>query len=191
MYGVRHQYGIRATGTTATIPDNPMARLMYYLKSVDILVDFGIPDDLCDYRNYYNLSFDEENQVLMLATILTPDLFVKKGVMINEPRLCPDANNEFYEISDVQHAIAVTEEFTIAGKQVHTLRIMAFKMAWIENNYINPIKFYLPRIKALANGTADSYRPRAITYNPNTSYDESSVSEAEHSKKHSKCCLLL
>lgn len=191
MYGVRHQYGIRATGTTTTIPDNPMARLMYYLNSVNTLVDFGIPNDLCDYRYYYNLSFDEENQVLMLAGLLSPDLFINKGIMINEPRLCPDANNEFYEISDIQQAIAITEEFTIAGRQVHTLRIMAFKMAWLENNYINPMKSYLPRIRALANGTADSYRPRTITYNSPSSYDDNPTSDDDYSKKHSKCCLLL
>lgn len=171
MIGARQrQIGIKATGTTVSLPNAPMARLMYYLSTVDGLTDFGIPDNLTNYGSYSYLSFDEENQVLTLAALLSPDLFIDKGIMINEPRLCPDANNEFYEISDVRTAVAITQEFAIAGKQVHTLRIMAFKKIWIETNYVNPISNYVKRIQAIANGNVENYRPRPaprqIQYQP-------------------------
>lgn len=192
----RNSIGIKATGTTASIPDHPMARLMYYLRTVNSLTDFNIPYNLRDYSSYRSLSFDEENQVLVLAVLLSPDLFIEKGIMINEPRLCPDSSNEFYEISAMQSAVAITEEFVIGGQKVHTLQIMAFKMSWMQNNYINPINSYSARVRAIANGTVESYRPRAITYyedsdssyKPKYSNDDNPTSETKSS---SKCCLLI
>lgn len=169
MIGVRQrELGIKDIGRSVTVPDHPMAKLMYYLQSVDVLTDFGIPDHITSYNYYYNLSFDEENAVLGLAILLSPDLFVEKGIMINEPRLCFDSLNKFYEISDTRSAIAATQEFIIAGKTVHTLKIMAFEMPWVQNYYIDPIKAYSRRISAIANGTVENLRPRAITYNRET-----------------------
>ncbi|KAK8837357.1 hypothetical protein M9Y10_036790 [Tritrichomonas musculus] len=181
---------IRATGSTANVPNHPMARLMYYLRTVNSLIDFDIPYDLRDYSNYDSLSFDEENQVLMLSTLLSPDLFIEKGIMINEPRLCPNCNNEFYEISAIQSRVAVTQEFVVGGKRVRTLEIMAFKPIWLESNYIAPIKAYMGRIRALANGTVDQYRPVEITYR-NTKNNCSVLNDEDYSKHHSKCCLLI
>lgn len=185
---------IKQTGTKCTVPNSSMARLMYYLRSVDSLTDFGIPSELKNYDNYNRLSFDQENQVIALAFLLSPDLFVEKGIMINEPRLCGDCNNEFYEISDHRTAIAATREFVIAGKTVHTLSIMAFKMDWIRKNFVDPINYYDRRLRAIADGTVERMRPRQITYSPpsnrSTNNYSSYVSSSSYKKKKGKKCLI-
>ncbi|KAK8835751.1 hypothetical protein M9Y10_040570 [Tritrichomonas musculus] len=194
MIGAKQrQLGIKATGTTVSIPNAPMAKLMYYLNTVDSLTDFGIPSHLKDYSSYSNLSFDEENQVLCLAVLLSPDMFTEKGIMINDPRLCPDANNEFYEISDVRTAVAITQEFIIRGKKVHTLKIMAFKTAWIENNYFYPMMSYKNRLEAISEGNVEDLRPRPkqieYRYSPSPSTNQQpssrrSIEEYNDHKKH-------
>ena len=129
--------GIQAKGHKANVPDKPMGKLMYYLNAVNNLIDFKIPYSLQNYEKCHLLSFDEENQVLSLAVLLSPNIFIENGIMINEPRLCQNVSNQFYEISAMHSAIAITEEFVIGGQQVHTLQIMAFKKSWLERNYIN------------------------------------------------------
>lgn len=84
--------------------------------------------------------------------------------MIHEPQLCEPYANQFYEISAMHSAIAITEEFVIGGQHVHTLKIMAFKESWLKYNYIIPIKTYSGRITAIANGTVERLRPRSIVY---------------------------
>lgn len=191
------EIGFRQTVTVCTVPNNNMARLMYYLSSVDSLTDFGIPYELKNYDNYNNLSFDQENQVIALAFLLSPDVFIERGIMINEPRLCGNCNNEFYEISDSRTAVAATREFVIAGKQVRTLKIMAFKMAWIENHFVQPINYYDRRLKAIANGTVERLRPKQITYNRlSTNYNSNYtpprnyVTSSSYKKKKSKKCII-
>lgn len=159
MYSARQrELGIKITGQTAHVPNTPMATLMYYLGCIDSLVDFNIPSKLRDYDNYSQLTYEDENQVLCLAVLLSPDVFIEKSIMINEPRLCGNSQNKFYEITDTQTSVAATREFIIGGKRVRTMKLMAFKKTWIEENYIEPMNSYAKRIKAIAEGKPDKYK---------------------------------
>ena len=192
---------IKKTGTICTIPNDNMAHLMYYLRSIDSLTDFGIPSELKNYDNYYNLSFDQENQVIALAFLLSPDFFIEKGIMINQPNLCFDCGNEFYEIYDSRLSFSATHEFVICGKTVRTLSIMAFKMSWIETHYLEPIKCYEKRLLYMSNGRIDELRPRSTKddqSNDNfsssnysiSSTSNHSVSKSNYPKKKSKKCII-
>lgn len=163
MIGVQNRViGIKETGHTVTVPDSPMACIMYYLSCVNSLIDINIPENLRKYHNYQNLSFDEENRVLSLATLLNPALFIANGIMINDPALCQNKSNKFFSITNSRFAFAFSREFVIANKKLHTLKIMAFKSSWLEKYYINPIKTYSTRISAIANGTVERFRPRRL-----------------------------
>ena len=155
----QHQLSIKETGRSCTVPDHPIAKLMYYLNSVDSLVDFGIPSHLKDYENYGETSFDHENAILCFATLLNPTIFIENNIMIHEPSLCGNSSNKFYEISDTRTTIAATREFVIGGRRVQTLNIMAFEVSWLDNNYIKPMKYYSRRLQAIENGTVDDMRP--------------------------------
>lgn len=157
----QHQLRIKATGRSCTVPDHPIARLMYYLHSVDSLVDFGIPSHLKEYENYGRTTFDQENTILCFAALLNPKIFIENKIMIHEPSLCGNSSNKFFEISDTTTSVAATREFVIGGRRVRTLNIMAFEISWLENNYIKPMKYYSRRLQAIENGTVDEMRPRS------------------------------
>ncbi len=72
----RMQIGIKKTGTTVTIPDNPIARLMYYFNCTCSCTE--IDDDasirrLRNYSNYFSLTNDEEAKLIILCLALSPD----------------------------------------------------------------------------------------------------------------------
>ena len=137
---IRDQTRIRATGTTCRVPDHPVARLMYYLGACESIVSIGIPRAYRDYDNYYDLSARERTEIVQLALLLDPDLFIRNGVMVQNDGLCGDSNNEFYEITNTRLGLAVSRSFVIGGQQVRTLKIMTFKRSWMENNYYGPLR---------------------------------------------------
>lgn len=159
MYARAREIGISEIGETVYVPNNDIAHLMYYLSCVNNLIDFGISNRLTDYANYKNIDFDDENQILKLAIILSPDEFVEKGVMI-PVRYLGDSSNKFFRITDSQYALAATRQFVIGGKNVHTLKVMAFEMNWLEKHYSNPLMHYHKRINAIANGNVEKMNPK-------------------------------
>ena len=138
MIGERTQ--IKSTGTRCEVPDHPVGRLMYYLGACESIVSIGIPREYRDYDNYYRLSTGERKEVVRLAELLDPELFIRHGVMIQHDGLCGDYSNEFYEITNTRLGLAVSRSFVIGGQQVRTLKIMTFKRSWMENNYYGPLR---------------------------------------------------
>lgn len=159
MFVDGHRIGIKDTTVSTTVPNANMARLMYYLNCVNSLVDFGIPQKYRDYQNYSKNTFDDGNSILIYAHLLSPEIFVIKNIMIPVKNL--DKDNKFFEITDSHIAIAAAREFIIGGKKVHTMKIMAFKIEWLERNYSVPMQFFAKRMSAILNGTVESMRPRA------------------------------
>lgn len=128
MIGVKNTIiGIKETGHTVTVPDSPMACIMYYLNCINSLIDLEIPQNLRNYQNYNKISFDEENRILSLANLLNPTLFIMNGIMINNIDLCANKSNKFYDITNSRIVFAFSREFAISNRKVHTLKIMAFK----------------------------------------------------------------
>lgn len=152
------QIQIKRTGFIVEVPDNPWAKLMYYLSCVDNVIDFGIPKQLIDYKNYKDNTFENKNKILLLAEVMFPKFFDEKCVFIQDDSLCLNSSNEFYEISHVKCAVAITENFFIAGKQVRTLKIMSYKNKWATKNYYEPMEYFSKRLSSIHDGTAEKYR---------------------------------
>ncbi len=71
----RDSLEVEVTGTTTTVPNNSLARLMYYLKCVrSCLPSLDIPDRLCNYNNYFYMSNDDSKTVVAYAVLLSPDV---------------------------------------------------------------------------------------------------------------------
>ena len=64
---------VEATGRSTSVPNNNIARLMYYLRSLSSIMDNCVPSNLTDYSNYYSLSSTERLMVIRLAVELSPD----------------------------------------------------------------------------------------------------------------------
>ena len=141
---------IKNTTTPTTIPDTPVAKLMYYLNSVCACVDAD--DDsgihrLRDYKNYLRLSNEEEAKLLTLCLALSPDKLIGTVFFPNED--IDNFSNAFYELSAVSTKLVVAESLLIGGQQRRVHKIMMFKMSWIESYYLNPLRSYQNRRRAI------------------------------------------
>lgn len=100
----RNEVGIKCTGVTVQVPDNNVARLMYYLDCVCTAVECEQSSDIqrfTAYQNWSRLSLDEQKVLLSLCYTFSPDVLEGKAFLHNEA-LCGDSSNEFLEISQVE-----------------------------------------------------------------------------------------
>ena len=89
---------VKDTSQKTTVPNNPYARLMYYINSICSLIPIDKLDEKVsyfrDYKNYNKLSDSEQNAVVQLALLLKPDLLTGK-IIFYAPELCQGYNNRF------------------------------------------------------------------------------------------------
>lgn len=151
IIGERQEVGVRNIGTTATIPANPKAKLMYYLDCVATLIELDNPNlnRLRNFQNYLLLNDAETDALLTLVVLLSPDELIGK---IFFPKEDLPSNNEFYELSAVSHMFAVSDNMVIGGKRTRVAKIMYFKRRWLQNFYITPIMSFQGRLERIARG---------------------------------------
>jgi hypothetical protein len=132
--------GIRETGTTTSVPNNDVARCMYYLKCVCSVIDCDDVNILryTNYQNFWSLSDDEDEIVYKLCLALSPDEFEDK-VFFDSDALCGSSGNNFYEISQVRNRLGVVGSILIAGRTRQVTSIMTYKMSWMRANYLGPM----------------------------------------------------
>ena len=136
----RTEIQVKNTSSAATVPNDPIAKLMYYLNCISTCVEAN--DDstirrLRDYKNYSSLSSEEEAMLLILCLALSPDTLI--GTILFPMEELERFDNEFYEVSAVSTKLVVAESLLIGGQQKRVTKIMMFKKRWLENNYINPL----------------------------------------------------
>ena len=142
---------IKPIGKTITIPDNDVARLMYYLSCVDVVINYKKDEDdvLTDFENYDLLTGEEIVKLIKIVTILSPKFFVDKGIFIVDPKLVPNnLPNEFYEITNERFGFHFNNQIMIGGKTVKVLKVMACTSEWLFRFYINPLKNILNKLKS-------------------------------------------
>ena len=136
----RTEVKVKETGHKVTVPNNDIARLMYYFHCVCCCIE---PDDsstisrLRDYKNYASLSSNEEAQLLALCLALSPEKLT--GTIFHPATDCGDFNNKFLELSAVKTNLLVTESLVIGGHRRKILKIMMYEKVWVEKYYINPL----------------------------------------------------
>ena len=133
------EIGIKKIGRKVIVPQNPYAKLMYYLSCVDTLIQYNFNQRLINYEQYYNLTEKEKQSIKFLAYLLTPNILLKYNIIINKPELCGNCSNEFYEITDTKLGFHTNSIISIGGIDVKVRKIMAFQGNWIENNYYRPL----------------------------------------------------
>ena len=57
-------------GSKADVPNNDITKLMYYLKSVFYVIQYDVDKKLVDFMNYYNLTNEEEETVVLLYYLI-------------------------------------------------------------------------------------------------------------------------
>ena len=97
-----NQIGVTEFGGLANVPNNDVARLMYYLDCVCGTINYR-DNDIQRYRYYRNwasLSNDEVRVLLILCWTLSPDEFDGR-VFFHSDALCENRGSKFYEIRQI------------------------------------------------------------------------------------------
>jgi hypothetical protein len=137
----RNQVGFRDTTVAASVPNNDIARLMYYFNSVCSAIEYT-DNDMQRYRNCRNwssLSYEEIRLLLVLCYTFSPDVFNNK-VFFQSDALCDDFQNKFYEISQVSHRLLAVRSIVVAGRTRRVSSIMTYKMSWMRDYYFGPMQ---------------------------------------------------
>ncbi|CAF2952854.1 unnamed protein product [Rotaria sp. Silwood2] len=138
----RNEFGIKDIGRSVTVPNNDVAKLMYYLNCVCFSIDCNDDPDirrLTNYSNWSSLSVDEQKKLLVLCYALSPDVFENK-VFFQSDALCQNSSNKFYEISQVRHQVLAVSSIVVAGRARQVNKIMTYKMSWMRSYYLDPMQ---------------------------------------------------
>ena len=135
-----NKLNVEAYGERVTVPDNNIAKLMYYLDCVLTAIEYDRSSILTDYKNYYLLTAEERKTVIELADLFKPEIFIKAGIFIVDPNLLiDDLSNKFYKITDETIGVHANEQVIVGGKTVKVRNVMVCDSSWINRVYINPL----------------------------------------------------
>ena len=127
---------VKDNSVNTNIPDNDVARLMYYLNCVSCVLKYNGFSQYTNYNAYYLLSNEDKINLLKLAILFNPDIMMEVGVFVKLEDL--DCANRFFEITDEEMKIHANREIVIGGIKTNVLKIMLFKSSWADRNYYSP-----------------------------------------------------
>lgn len=131
---------VKDTSTSVTVPNHPIARLMYYFDCVCSCVE---PDSsyeiqrLRNYANYSRLSGEEELKLIVICLALSPDKLIGT---IFIPGDCGSFSNKFLELSAVSTKMVVSESLIVGGQSRKIRKVMMCEKSWLEKNFIEPLQ---------------------------------------------------
>ncbi len=135
---------VKNIGKDVTVPENYMAKLMYYLSCVSSVIRLDDNSRLTDYQNYFLLSKEEEKLVAGLALLFQPDIMKEYSLFVVAPQYVKYGySNEFYEITKNNLGFHIDSEVVIGGVSRKVLKFMACTEGWFDKNYYIPLAAYL------------------------------------------------
>ena len=156
---------VEAYGEFTTVPNDIIAKLMYYLSCVSSVIEYD-DNTLTDYKHYNDLTDEQLITVVTLAKLLNPQLFIEAHIFIVDPKLLPDSSgNQFYKITDETIGFHVNQEIMIGGRSVRVLKVMACNESWLLNNYYHPINTINKMISRIKSGYQSSVVTTQTTMN--------------------------
>lgn len=139
-----HQVSLEATGHSVSVPNNSIAKLMYYLNAVNSCLGSSLSEALTDYANHWSLDEAGKAAVVVAAAVLSPDELFKANVFI-PVQLGHNAlngrTNEFYKITSVQSVVGVDvdADVIVGGEQRHISDVMLVTDQWLRKHWEVPI----------------------------------------------------
>ena len=134
----RNQVGLKLTGTHCSVPNNPKAKLMYYLNCMATVLNLDeLPAVFTNYQNYSALDSTMTKHLVEFCRLLSPDLL--EGKCIFEVNDLNGSSNEFVELSAAKTTMVAAGSIMMAGRNVQIAKIMLYKRIWRRNNYDLPM----------------------------------------------------
>ena len=122
-------------GERTTVPNDDLARLMYYLSCVDTVINYQGIDKLSDFRNYKRLTVDDASVLFKLVLLFNPEIFLNAKIFILQIDPLPNgADNQFYEITNERIGIHINNQIVIGGRTVRVMKFMVCNPAWLIRN---------------------------------------------------------
>ena len=139
-----NKLSVERTGVEVQVPNNNLARLMYYLSCIFNVIQYNENNKLSDYKNYFYLTNEEKKAVYALAILFKPEVFLNAGVFVlDNGLLTGNFGNDFLKITDERIGVHANQEMVIGGRTVKVLKIMACNNSWLEKNYYNPLRGFI------------------------------------------------
>lgn len=128
-------------GERTTVPDDDVARLMYYLHCVDTVINYQGIDKLSDFKNYRRLTVEDMTVLFKLVLLFNPEIFLDAGIFILQIDPLPNGlDNQFYEITNERIGIHINNQIVLGGRTVRVMKVMVCNPAWLIRNYYRPWK---------------------------------------------------
>ena len=125
------------------VPDDKLAKLMYYLSSIFKIVDYQIEERYYYYPNFYLLTKGEEETVLKLVNIFKPEIMQNLSLFLsNSDLLSPEEDHKYYELTSEILGKPLPSEVVIDNTNLKVLKVMACNESWINKYYDQPLQEY-------------------------------------------------
>ena len=165
---------IKLVERNLAIPDNRIAKLMYYLDCLVNIIDLDDGtvnlDRLTDYEHYYNLTEEEQKTVAGLCIVSNPEALEQFSLLLVKPELLPNGSgNEFFDIKDPRLGVEVPEAVTFAETPVKVLKVMVCTEEWIDKYYTQPAQSFIEEEQAKAQNKGANVNNN-MPPNPNQNY---------------------
>ena len=135
---------VKLTGKTVYVPDNHLAKLMYYLSCVAVVLEVDKNNKLLEYQNYYLLTEKEEELVVVFALLFSPKTLKEKFLfLVGDKYVPPGTSNEFYELTNNNFGVHISSEVIIGGVSRKVFQLMGCTESWLDRNYYNPLTHYI------------------------------------------------
>ncbi|CAF0730330.1 unnamed protein product [Didymodactylos carnosus] len=156
-YYQKNEYDFRRYGNSVNVPNNDIARCMYYLNCVCHTIEYNENNiqRYCNYENWRQLSDAEDYLVFVLCLTLSPDEFEDK-CFVESPELCGSSSNAFYEVGQIKHSLLAVQSVVIAGRTRHVNKIMAYTQSWMKSYYYEPMSRLVARYRPQQPSTSSS-----------------------------------
>ena len=150
-------------GERTTVPNDDLARLMYYLSCVDTVINYQGIDKLSDFRNYKRLTVDDASVLFKLVLLFNPEIFLNAKIFILQIDPLPNgADNQFYEITNERIGIHINNQIVIGGRTVQVMKFMVCNPAWLIRNYYRPWKNIFEKADRYLNGQLQPPSPPKV-----------------------------
>jgi hypothetical protein len=133
---------VKNTTVAVMVPDDDVARIMYYLYCVTVGVGHDIlHDDLVDYRKYQQLSAVRKALVFEAALKYSPDVFIDEVIFRDDEGkvVTGTTSNEFCDISVACDIVSLQRDVVIAGEVRTLTKVMFFASSWLDRYYNGPV----------------------------------------------------
>jgi hypothetical protein len=136
------EFGVKDTSVRTVVPNDDIARLMYYLHCIDACLQIASLDyALTDYRNYRRLSPQGRRLVVEWATLLDPRELIDEVIFLDDEQvMTATLDNAICEVSVACHLISIRSTAIVAGGVQEISKVMFFRSKWLVNNYIEPLQ---------------------------------------------------